>query len=99
MEIESIKAAGLTESLIPSESATVKPRGEGFGEMLNQGINELSQLQNKARNLTEQMAAGENVELHDVMIAAQESDIALRLATQLRSQAMEAYREIMRMPV
>lgn len=97
MEIESIKTSGLTESL--SLDKTVEPRGQGFGEMLNQGINELNQLQNKARGLTEQMAAGENVELHDVMIAAQESDIALRLATQLRSQAMEAYREIMRMPV
>ncbi len=97
MEIEGIKTSGLTESLMPTNLE--KPRGEGFGEMLNQGINELNQVQNKARELTEKMAAGENVELHDVMIASQESDIALRLATQLRTQAMEAYREIMRMPV
>ena len=59
----------------------------------------LNDKQVQANTLTEQLAAGEDVELHDVMIASQEADIALRMATQLRNQALEAYREITRMPV
>lgn len=93
MQIESIS------NDLPLSDGQVAKRGQGFGEMLNQGIEELSRLQNKSTELTQQMAAGEDVELHDVMIASQEADIALRLATQLRTQALEAYREIMRMPV
>lgn len=90
------------ERIVPEMSLTPgnqTRQGEGFGDMLNQGIAELNQLQNKSTDLTQKLAAGEDVELHDVMIAGQEADIALRLATQLRTQALEAYREIMRMPV
>ncbi len=67
--------------------------------MFNAGIQALNDVQVKADTLADQLATGEDVELHDVMIATQEADIALRLATQLRNQALEAYREIMRMPV
>lgn len=93
MEIDKI-ASGMSE--IPG---TQPARGQGFGEMLNQGIEELSKLQNKSTELTNRLAAGEDVELHDVMIASQEADVALRLATQLRTSALEAYKEVLRMPV
>lgn len=90
------------ERIVPGLSATPgnqTERGQGFAQMLDQGIQDLNALQNKATDLTQRMAAGEEVELHDVMIAGQEADIALRMATQLRTQALEAYREILRMPV
>jgi flagellar hook-basal body complex protein FliE len=92
MKIEGL--SGLSET-----PALDKARGQGFGDMLNQGIEELSQLQNKSTELTQRLAAGENVELHDVMIAGQEADVALRMATQLRTLALDAYREVLRMPV
>lgn len=70
-----------------------------FSQVFNAGVQALNDTQVKADTLADQLATGEDVELHDVMIATQEADIALRLATQLRNQALEAYREIMRMPV
>jgi len=78
---------------------TAPKQDNAFGEMLQKGINELNHKMLEAKDLTEAFAAGENVELHDVMIAGQEADIALRMATQLRSQAMQAYQEIIRMPI
>lgn len=84
-------AAGLANKNSPAET--------DFGQVFNAGIRALNDTQVKADTMAEQLAAGEDVELHDVMIATQEADIALRLATQLRNQALEAYREIMRMPI
>ena len=47
--------------------------------------------------LAESFAAGEDVEIHDVMIAMQETQIAFDLATQVRNKAVEAYQEILRL--
>lgn len=97
MEIQGINPL---ESLNPENLTTESPKqSQGFQDMLNQGIHELNHLENKADDLENRLAAGEDVELHDVMIAGQEADIALRMTTQLRNQALEAYREIMRMPI
>ncbi|MEZ0369387.1 MAG: flagellar hook-basal body complex protein FliE [Candidatus Sericytochromatia bacterium] len=93
MEIERI-VPGLSET--PGNQAQ---RGQGFADMLNQGIEDLSRMQNKSADLTNRLAAGEDIELHDVMIASQEADVALRLATQMRTQVLEAYHEVMRMPI
>ncbi len=76
-----------------------KTEDQGFGDMIKNGIQELNHKMLESKELAESFAAGEDVELHDVMIAGQEADIALRLATQLRSQAMQAYQEIIRMPI
>ena len=42
---------------------------------------------------------GENVDLHEMMIAMEKADISLRLMVQLRNKAIDAYHEIMRMQV
>lgn len=44
-------------------------------------------------------ASGEDVALHDVMIASEKSGVAIQLATQLRNKLLEAYQEISRMQV
>ena len=45
------------------------------------------------------LAAGEEVELHQVMIAAEETDISFRVAMAIRDKLVEAYHETMRMNV
>ncbi|MGV3522704.1 MAG: flagellar hook-basal body complex protein FliE [Candidatus Sericytochromatia bacterium] len=95
MELDAIRP-----ELTLSETPRVQsPVGSGFGEMLKEGIQDLNRVQTQAQELGNRLAAGEDVELHDVMLAAQEADVALRMATQLRTQALEAYREILRMPI
>jgi len=93
MEIKGIE--GLSEFLEPG----VQKQDSGFADVLSQGIRELNQSQHKAVELGHRLAAGENVELHDVMIAGQEAEIAMRLTVQLRNQTLDAYREVLRMQV
>lgn len=88
------------ETLLRDQLFTeTQPKDQGFQAMLQQGIQDLNQTTQKSMELSNQFAAGENVALHDVMIASQEADLAMRLAVQLRNKALEAYREIIRMPV
>ena len=49
--------------------------------------------------LTEKLINGEDVELHDVMIASQKASITLNATLEIRNKVVEAYQEIMRMQV
>ena len=49
--------------------------------------------------MTAKLVRGGDVELHDVMIAAQKATIALNATMEVRNKVVEAYQEIIRMPV
>ncbi|MCM3409082.1 flagellar hook-basal body complex protein FliE [Metabacillus sp. YM-086] len=70
-----------------------------FAETLKQSINEINKAQLESDKMTEALASGKNVELHDVMIASQKSSITLLTAIEVRNKAIEAYQEMMRMQV
>lgn len=74
-----------------------------FGTMLRDaiesGINGAAELQNEADRLTLSALAGENVEIHDVVLETEKSKLALELIIQIRNKAVESYQEIMRMQI
>ncbi|SES79686.1 flagellar hook-basal body complex protein FliE [Anaerobranca gottschalkii] len=72
---------------------------KGFGYYLRNALMEVNRLEKEADTLTKKLAAGENVDLHDVMIATEKANIALQLTVQVRNKAVDAYNEIMRMQV
>ncbi|OAS83340.1 MULTISPECIES: flagellar hook-basal body complex protein FliE [Metabacillus] len=70
-----------------------------FAESLKQAINQVNQSQIESDKMTEALATGKNVELHDVMITAQKASVSMTLAVEVRNKAIEAYQEMMRMQV
>jgi flagellar hook-basal body complex protein FliE len=56
-------------------------------------------MQTRADRLTEKLAAGEVRDIHQVMIAVEQVNIALQLTMQVRNKVIESYQEIMRMQV
>lgn len=70
-----------------------------FSNFLKNAINEVNETQIKSDQLTEKLALGENVNLHDVMIASQKASITLQTTMEVRNKVVEAYQEIMRMQV
>ena len=90
--------AGLREAygIKDTGRAEGKPAaGQSFANMLS----DLSQSEAGTDNLVAKLAAGENVELHDVMIGLEETDVQFRVALAIRDKLVEAYREVMRMQV
>ena len=68
-----------------------------FGNTLTRAINEVSDARDRAGDLTKRFAAGENVELHEVMAASEEAGIALDMLIELRNKVVEAYRSVISM--
>ncbi|MDH5161188.1 flagellar hook-basal body complex protein FliE [Heyndrickxia sp. FSL K6-6286] len=70
-----------------------------FSDFLKKSISDVNQSQIKSDILTEKLAKGENVDLHEVMITAQKASITLQAALEVRNKVVESYQEIMRMQV
>lgn len=70
-----------------------------FANQLQQAINEVDGLQHNREEMVEGMVSGEVSEVHDVMIAAKESQMAFELLLEVRNKLLESYQELMRMQV
>lgn len=72
---------------------------QNFASVLNDSINKISEAQAASDQVTERMARGENVDLHQVMIASQKASITMSAALEVRNKVVEAYQEMMRMSI
>jgi flagellar hook-basal body complex protein FliE len=70
-----------------------------FADIIKTGLNEVNNLQSEADDLAVKFIAGETDNLHEVLIAGEKANVALQLATAIRSKVLEAYQEIMRMQI
>ena len=73
--------------------------GKSFGQILQNAISEVNEAQLRSGEMVARYAAGDKVDVHQVMIASQEAGIALSLATQVRNKLVDAYQELMRTTV
>lgn len=80
---------------------TAKPQHalEQVSQTFQEALDALSQSQRNSDELMQKLVIGEDVELHQVMIAAEQTDVNFRVAVAIRDKLVEAYREIMRMAV
>lgn len=72
---------------------------EQVGKSFDQVLSSLNESQQKADSLVSQLSSGQDVDLHNVMIATEENDINFRVAMAIRDRLVDAYREVMRMNV
>ncbi|MCM8746452.1 flagellar hook-basal body complex protein FliE [Thermomicrobium sp. CFH 73360] len=86
---------------VSSEAASSASRagGPSFGEVLEKAFGVLNEQLNEADRLALALAAGKDVDLHQVMVALETASIGLQAALQIRNRALEAYREVMSMPI
>ncbi len=76
-------------------SGSVSEITKSFEDMLTT----LNQSQANTDSLVEQLARGEDVDLHTVMIALEENNVNFNVALGIRDKLVEAYREVTRMQV
>jgi flagellar hook-basal body complex protein FliE len=94
-EFQSISKANSTTANSTSSSSSTEKISSAFSDVLNS----LNESQNTADTLIQQLAAGEDVDLHDVIIATEENDVNFKVAMAIRDRLVDAYREVMRMSV
>ncbi len=72
---------------------------QSFGQTLTKALDGLSGMQTKADGLAVQAATGDLTNVHDYMIAATEASLSTELTVAVRNRAVEAFNQIMNMPV
>jgi len=92
---------GMKELLNPTaagrlEGAFAQPATGGFGETLEKAINSVDDRMNAADTAAAKYAAGDNIEIHTVMIAAEQARLSITLASEVRNKVLEAYQELSR---
>lgn len=70
-----------------------------FGELLSNAIGQVDSAEKVSQEYDMLVATGEVDNLHDAMIAAQKAEITLNFALEIRSQVLDAYKELMRIQV
>ncbi len=72
---------------------------QNFGQSLVKALDGLQGAQTKADGLAVEAATGDLTNVHDYMIAATELSLATELTVAVRNKAVEAFNQIMNMPV
>ena len=94
--------AGLSSTL-PSMPAPPAAAGDtanpsGFGDALKQLLNTVDAKAGDANQAVGRMLDGTG-DVHEAMIAMQQADTMLQLTVQIRNKLVQAYQDVMRMPV
>lgn len=106
MSIPSIEGLGFTPYVAPAVTTPAATAtqgtpatGQAFGDMVLDGLDRLEAVQDKADQLSVQAATGSLENIHDYTIAATEASVTTQLTVAVRNRALEAFNEIMRMPI
>jgi flagellar hook-basal body complex protein FliE len=95
MNIQNI-STGISNLNNTSAVSTKDSNEFSFGETLKNAIDKVNDSQVKADQMTEGLIKGDNVEIHEVMLATEEAKLSLQLAIEVRNKVVEAYQELNR---
>ncbi|KMM92773.1 MULTISPECIES: flagellar hook-basal body complex protein FliE [Pseudomonas] len=91
------------DAMAQPKSAVQAPAELGapsFSDMLGNAINKVSETQQASSQLSNAFEIGKSgVDLTDVMIASQKASVSFQALTQVRNKLVQAYQDIMQMPV
>jgi len=90
-------------------SQDVKPRevlntvdqaaSPSFSNMFSQALDHVNGLQQTAGQLQDSYLRGDNVDITRVMVASQKAGIAFQAVVQVRNKLVDAYKDVMNMPL
>lgn len=89
--------AGLGQ--VPAAVGQAGSAADGFGEILAAQVDNLQGMHSSSEALAQKAATGDVKDVHDYMIASTETQLATETVVALRNKAVEAFNEILRMPV
>ena len=88
------QSALLSNNLNISNTTEEKTNGTSFSNVLSDAISKVNDSEVNANNKIESLIKGEDLEMHEVMLAMQESILSLQALIEVRNKTVEAYQEI-----
>jgi flagellar hook-basal body complex protein FliE len=95
--IKSIETISEPFGVTPLKGAS--KQDQGFGDLLKKAVESVNAMQHEAGRLENAVANGENVNIHQAVIAGEKAGLSFKLLMQVRNKVIDAYQEIMRMQV
>jgi flagellar hook-basal body complex protein FliE len=99
-----VRGAGGPPSAISQAAAgvggPVQSPANSFANVMKQGLEQVNQTQQRASDLASQFERGvPGIELPQVMLEMQKASVSFRAITEVRNRFVNAYQEIMNMPI
>jgi len=91
-----VKLSPELEKAVSPESTQ---KASGFADLLTEKINQVDEAQKAADVAITDFSTGKSRNLHEAVLALELADTSLRMAVTVRNKVIDAYQEIMRMPV
>lgn len=82
-----------------TSTASTPGAGDSFANVLASSLDSLQGTQTKADNLALQAATGDLKDVHDYMIASNEASLSTQMVVTIKNKAVDAFNQIMGMPV
>ena len=97
MEIKAIGTPDFSRGFAAKPDVASLP--EGAGKFFKELVGKVNEMSLNSDQMIQKLATGENRSLHETMIAVEKASISFQFMSQIRNKALEAYQEVMRMPV
>lgn len=82
---------------LPVEGTVKTP---SFGDLMTQAVNKVNDVQKTSSAMAEAYERGvAGVDITDVMVASQKASVAFQATVQVRNKLIDAYRDVMNMPI
>ena len=82
---------------LPVEGTNKVPK---FGDLMTQAVNKVNDVQQTSNAMAEAYEKGvAGVDITDVMIASQKASVSFQAMVQVRNKLIDAYRDVMNMPI
>ncbi|MFN3162848.1 MAG: flagellar hook-basal body complex protein FliE [Pseudohongiellaceae bacterium] len=87
-------------NVVPGAERTEASNRPDFGKLLNDSINQVNDLQKQSSEMKVAFETGsKDVDLPEVMVAAQKASVSFEAMTEVRNKLLSAYQEVMNMQV
>jgi flagellar hook-basal body complex protein FliE len=102
--VDGTQAAGREAATAASTGASTPDRaaagrGADVASSIGDGLRQVEQLDRTASDKAVKAATGDLTDVHDYVIAATQAQLATELTTTVRNKALDAFNDIMRMPL
>lgn len=97
---QAIQPRSDVEAALGARRVGESPATPKFGQMFQNAINSVNETQKAASAMASAYEMGDpSVSLSQVMVASQKSSVSFQAMTQVRNKLVEAYQDIMNMPI
>ena len=98
-DLRAIQPIAGAPTITPVRLPQLQREPEPFGTSLGRAVAGLQALQGEALDATTKIAAGQSIDTAQAVAQIERANIAFTFALSIRNKLLEAYQEVMRMPV